>query len=390
MDALVVHRIGFARDQILGEIDPHFFTEEAGAGPEFDKFGPTPGAIAGFFLEFAFGGAERRFARIDFAGGNFPKMLARGEAVLLDQKNPASSVGNQYSGRTRMLNHGALDFEPIAGARHVLGHLKKAVRVLGFGRNYLHLLMIALAWGEENGGTAERERVREAVRKWTAAEKASEEYLYERRMLRREFDAEGKIKSESDTTIRRDPWDELIVTRVIAQNGRALSETEKAEQEERLRKAVIETRRRAGKPKPEPENFFEELPAAMNYRVLGTETREGRVLDVIALEPRPGYVPKGMRARAFAKLRGKLWLDRVDNEIAKVEAEVFDSVNVGFGPLARIEKGTRFELERYPFAGQWLTTWQRARYGVKVMLVKTLRREMESWFSNYAKRPGRP
>jgi hypothetical protein len=292
-----------------------------------------------------------------------------------------------------MLNHGALNFESVRGTGDIFRDLKKAVGVFGLGGYYFHGLTIVrclavccLAAGAD--GEAERERVKAGLKRLLESERLSAEYLYERRTLRKEYDGAGKIKTESDVTTRRDPWEELIVTRVIAKDGKPLGAREAAEQEEKLRKSV-EERRRKKKDERRDDGFLEELPAAMNFEIVGRETRGGRVLDVLACSPRPGYAPKNTRAKAFTKLRGKLWLDRESNEFAKIEAEIFEDVSMGFGALARIEKGTQFELERYPFGEHWFATWQRVRLEAKVLMMRSMRREFESRFQNYAKPPGR-
>jgi hypothetical protein len=83
-------------------------------------------------------------------------------------------------------------------------------------------------------------------------------------------------------------------------------------------------------------------------------------------------------------LNGTIWIDKVDKELTRAEAEMFDTVNVGFGLLGKIEKGTRFEISRRKHAdGPWLTDTEHVRFAARVMLLKSLNTEILNRYSEY-------
>ena len=81
-DLLVEFGGGDAFAEVAGEVNLHPLAEEAGAGEVFEQEGPTPGAEAGLFDEFALGGGEGSFAGLAGAGGEFDEVLAGGVAIL--------------------------------------------------------------------------------------------------------------------------------------------------------------------------------------------------------------------------------------------------------------------------------------------------------------------
>lgn len=61
----------------------------------------------------------------------------------------------------------------------------------------------------------------------------------------------------------------------------------------------------------------------------------------------------------------------------KADVEVFDTVNIGFGVLGRIEKGTRFSLHRTMVSPHtWFTESETTKFAARVMLVKTVNMEI--------------
>jgi hypothetical protein len=232
------------------------------------------------------------------------------------------------------------------------------------------------------------ERIRASLERMMSQDTKKQELLHQRRQYKREFNPDGALKSETVLDLRLDPWDEFVVTRVIARNGQPLSDKEKASQEERLRKQVDAMRKNPPKSRAEREqSWMRELPDALVFRRAGVEDLGGRRTDVLTFEPRPGYKPKQMRAKLFEKVRGKIWMDQADDELVKLDLLVFDDVSFGFGILAKLEKGTHFEMQRRKWeSGVWFEEWQRLRYEAR-LLIKPIRQEIETRWTNVSLKP---
>ena len=118
------------------------------------------------------------------------------------------------------------------------------------------------------------------------------------------------------------------------------------------------------------------MPDALNFKLLGEEQLNGRTVAIYEATPNSNYKPKDMQARVFEKMRGKLWIDKIESQLAKADVEVFETVNIGFGMLGRIEKGTRFFMSRVKVAPDtWLTAEQLMKVAARIMLVKSMYRE---------------
>lgn len=252
----------------------------------------------------------------------------------------------------------------------------------------LILICFSLCLSGQEDLVVSREKVRASLKQMQAKAKQKENYLFQRRLTKRELTAEGNVKSETVSVLRRDPWEEQVVTRLIEKDGKALTAEEITKQEEKLRRSVIEMRKTTMKARFEEETWMDEMPDALEFRRAGVEDRHGRPADVFSFTPQKGYKAKTMRAKAFEKIRGRVWVDRQDGEMTLLDVEVFDTISVGFGLLGKLEKGTHFEMERKKWEiGVWFEVWQRIRYDLRVMMVKSLRQEIETHWSNLSQRP---
>ncbi len=248
---------------------------------------------------------------------------------------------------------------------------------------------LALCLVGQDNPLADRERVRVALDKMQVRSKQRDVFLYQRRYTKRELSSDGQLKSQTVLTMRRDPWSEQTVDRIIARDDKPLPPDETVRQEEKLRRLVEERRRNPPKPKEDENSWMDELPDALDFHKAGVELRHNRPADVFEFKPHSGYKARQMRARAFEKISGKVWIDQQDGEMTKLDVYVFDTINIGFGMLGRVEKGTVFEIERKKWdVGVWFEEWQRVRFELRVMMVKTIRQELENHWSNLSLHSG--
>jgi hypothetical protein len=67
-----------------------------------------------------------------------------------------------------------------------------------------------------------------------------------------------------------------------------------------------------------------------------------------------------------------------------VDAEVFETVNIGWGVLGRVNKGTRFHIDRRKLDdGTWLPQTQTVRFAARVPLFKTIAQEETTRYSEF-------
>jgi hypothetical protein len=217
-------------------------------------------------------------------------------------------------------------------------------------------------------------------------------YSYLRRRDAREYDSNGKLTERTLATRRHAYVDGVRVSWVVAEDDKPLPAGEQSAAEQAARDSVAEWKR---KPKAERERivaegrkqqekemgYLRDFPEALDFRPAPSEQVAGRAALVYDFSPRKGYRAPNMQARVFEKVRGRIWIDREERHLVRMDAEVFDTVTVG-GILAKVEKGTRFRLEQQRLeAGEWFSHFQQIRFDVRVLLVKRIHRQVETSYS---------
>jgi hypothetical protein len=222
--------------------------------------------------------------------------------------------------------------------------------------------------------------------------------LFVRRREVKELDSAGKLKSKNSVTVRREPYEDLVVSRVIARNDLPLTAAEHKKQDETIKSGVDSLRQRIAKEGPQkPETqrrksgdaeIIQQFPEALDYKLIGSENKFGHQTNVYEFSPRAGYSAPNLKYRMFEKVRGKCWVDKATNQLVLVEAEVYDHVTVGFGVVGRIGKGTQFRLQRNEaLPGMWVVESQTMKFDARLMLVKNLRQEVDVRYSEFRLRP---
>jgi hypothetical protein len=106
---------------------------------------------------------------------------------------------------------------------------------------------------------------------------------------------------------------------------------------------------------------------------------------VIDAEPRPGYEPHLKDAKFLPKFRGRVWIDKDEDQWAKLDIECIDTVSLGLF-LARFHKGSRIVIEQTRVNGEvWLPKHVALKVDVRLALLKEYNVEQEQTFRDYKK-----
>ncbi|MGC1684695.1 MAG: hypothetical protein WA734_03675, partial [Candidatus Acidiferrales bacterium] len=90
---------------------------------------------------------------------------------------------------------------------------------------------------------------------------------------------------------------------------------------------------------------------------VGRETRNGRPVTVLALEPNPNYAAQTMLENVLTHTRLKIWVDEASANIVHAEAEIVRDVPFGGGLLGKLYRGARFLIDTAEIAhGFWAPT----------------------------------
>ncbi len=129
--------------------------------------------------------------------------------------------------------------------------------------------------------------------------------------------------------------------------------------------------------------LMNQLAVAFNFKLTGEEKFGPYKVFVLKAKIRPEYNPPNRDAEVLTGMEGELWIDEQTFQWVKVEAHVIQPVTIE-GFLARVEPGTRFELEKTPVAnGVWLRQHFAMHSRAKILFLFAHNGQEEESYSNY-------
>ncbi len=168
------------------------------------------------------------------------------------------------------------------------------------------------------------------------------------------------------------------VTRLTQRNGLPLSAEEQQGEEARvehlLRSPGEQAQHRQGYAEDEARigKILVLLPDAFLYEDDGEENGCRR----LRFRPNPNYPARSIEARIFHAMAGKLWVDSRLKRLARLDGQVQENVDFGFGLLGRLYKGGWFQLQRTAVGpNDWKTQHLEIHMIGRALLLKTFSKE---------------
>jgi hypothetical protein len=227
-------------------------------------------------------------------------------------------------------------------------------------------------------------------------DKRLRDYTYVERDEEHRLDSKGQVKS---TEVKTYDVMELYgeqVQRLIAKDDKPLDAKDAAKEEEKIQKVIDKRKneseegrnkreKKEEKDREEDRKFVREVADAYNFKLVGTELVGDREAWVIDGEPRPDFVPQMKESKFLTKFRGRVWIDKSDLQLAKMDVECLDTISWGLF-LARFHKGSRFMLEQTRVNQEvWLPRQLTAKVDVRLALLKNFNVDVEQSFRDYKK-----
>jgi hypothetical protein len=241
-----------------------------------------------------------------------------------------------------------------------------------------------------------RELFRVVADKDLANDKRRRDYTFIEREVQRHLDGKGQTKSTEVKTYEiLDIYGEQT-QRLIEKDDKPLDAKEAAKEEEKIQKIIdkrknesVEDRKKREekeiKEREDDRKFVREVADAYDFKLVGTEEVNGREAWVIDGEPRPGYEPQMKDAKFLPKFHGRVWIDKGDLQLAKMDIEAIDTVSVGW-VLARIHKGSRFMLQQTRVNDEvWLPEHVTFKFDARVALLKGYNVDGDQEYRDYKK-----
>jgi len=249
-------------------------------------------------------------------------------------------------------------------------------------------------------GNLSQEQMRQLLRivasKDQENDKLLRDYTYVERDVQNNLDGNGKTKSTEVKT-----YDVLEiygeqVQRLTAKDDKPLDAKEAAKEEEKIQKIIDKRKNESDdarqkraekeqKDREEERKFTGEVADAYDFHLVGSETIGGRAAWVIEAEPHPGFEPHLKESKFLSKFHGRVWIDKSDLQLARLDVEAIDTVSLGW-VLARIHKGTRVVLEQTRVNDEvWLPQHVAFKLDARIALFKGYKMDGDQTFRDYKK-----
>jgi hypothetical protein len=227
-------------------------------------------------------------------------------------------------------------------------------------------------------------------------DKRLRDYTYTERDEEHKLDGKGQVKSTEAKTYEVMELYGEQVHRLIEKDDKPLDAKDAAKEEEKIQKILDkrknesedERRKREekeGKDREEDRKFVREVADAYNFKLVGSELVGDRDAWVIDGEPRPGFVPHMKESKYLPKFHGRVWIDKSDLQLSKMDVECLDTISWGLF-LARLHKGSRVMLEQVRVNEEvWLPRQLTAKVDVRLALLKNSNVDVEQTFRDYKK-----
>jgi hypothetical protein len=222
------------------------------------------------------------------------------------------------------------------------------------------------------------------------------DYTYIDREVVHKLDGKGRVQSTETKTYEIMELYGDQVRRLMEKDDKPLDVKEAAREEERIQKLADrrknETEDEKRKRQEEKEKarqkwleIFSEVPDAYNFRLVGSEVLNGRDTWVIDGEPRPDFHARSRDSEALSRLHGRLWVDKAEMQLAKMDIEIIDTVSFGW-VLVRFHKGTRFVYEQARVNDEvWLPQHYEAKVDARIALFKGDNEQDAGTYRDYKK-----
>jgi hypothetical protein len=226
-----------------------------------------------------------------------------------------------------------------------------------------------------------RELVRRAVQNENKAADVSEHFTF--RDVKRTKSGNVEIKQMVETP-------QLVLGRLVAVNGKPLTEAERQKEDGRLNRLVSNPDELAKKKKEQEEDsararkMVRAIPDAFCFEYVSTEP--GKDGDVVTLKftPDPNWEPPNRELQVFTGMSGTMKIAVPQYRMSLMQATLFKDVEFGWGFLGKLDKGGDFMIEQSQVYGNhWDLTHMKLHFTGKILLFKSLNIQQDEQTSDY-------
>ncbi len=247
------------------------------------------------------------------------------------------------------------------------------------------ILAVAPGAGREAPDTETQAIVDQALERavWALEQEFQTQFRYSMTQRERTFNGDGGVTSDETRVYAIEPSEGIPYASLITRNGEPISGDDLEDEAERREGFLKRLRDSIPDDEENDQNdyaFGEELIARYTATLTGVRELRGRPSYVLEFKPRAGRLPVRRRIdHVLNKSRGEIWIDEETYEVARVSAQLMESVRLWWGVLGSISDA-RGTFERAPIADDvWLPIDLDIYFHVRVLFRTNRRAETTLW-----------
>jgi hypothetical protein len=217
--------------------------------------------------------------------------------------------------------------------------------------------------------------MREVQEHQRQVDKVRENYTYTSLQTIQDLDSNGQVK-KTETSENEDFFvNSHVIERTTKKDGKPLEGRDEQKETERVTKLVEKAQRiPPGQPLEGQSISIGHLLDIMTVSNPRREVYRGRPAILFDFVGRKDAKTHGLVEDASKKLKGTLWVDEADREVAHIEVSFDDNFRVVGGLFATIQKGSSFRFDQLPVnGGLWLPTGAEANMQARLVMFKAIR-----------------
>jgi hypothetical protein len=233
-----------------------------------------------------------------------------------------------------------------------------------------------------------------------AIDKIKENYAGTRNEEEIEYDKTGKVTKHEVKEYSFFYLNGDEISTLTKKDGKQLSDDELRKENEKTQKEIQEIQKNQDKKEAKEGKAKEEGKEKKDDDDVGIEVflracqfvnprRErfrGQDVLVFDFEPNPEFKPHKLAEKVVHELAGVVWIDEKARDVARLEAYFVGDFKFAGGLVANLQKGSSFTFEQAFLNNEvWLPTYEEAHVGVRVLLVKGVKVNAVTRYSDYKK-----
>lgn len=180
------------------------------------------------------------------------------------------------------------------------------------------------------------------------------------------------------------------LSKTVLFNGQPLTEELRQKDAQRMLEQVTNPdarERREKREKADAEKVRQLLKGIPDAFLFAYDATEDGLVRV-AFVPNPKYSPPTREMTVYHSMKGRMWIDRPAMRLARIEGQLFEDVNFGWGLLGHLDKGGTFKvIQKDVEHGHWESVLVDLNIHGRAVIFKTIAVHQRQVFTDFRRVP---